>query len=490
MIKLINDKRSYVTYKEMIIYGVANGGQCMGNNMINSYISYFFVNVFNIDARIVSIMLFFEGIWDTINDPIMGSLIDKTRTRWGKLRPYLIGVPLPLAIATVMLFAGPLFVGNYGSTDIRKVLYMVISYVVWEFMYTIGDVPFWGMSASISPNADDRTMVITSARLISAVVGFVPNLVIPIILDLVSGGTISTSLKSVFFILSIITGFGGMGLFSLSGICIKERVIQSEEQPSIIESFKGMFKNRPLLILILKDILSALGGIGGVFSTYYLVDVLGSASVSLITNIPGYIVGFISFMILPTVKKIMNNKQIVISAKTLSMLTGVAKFFLCLGKKRYANIRFMIPIMMIESVLNNIFSGMNSVVPTEMIGETVDYAEWTTGQRTEGTSFSVLTFVGKFTNSMSRALGTFLIPYTGYKTSNTTAFVKQSEKTQLSIFALNSIVPALFGALGIIPMLFYDLVGKKKELMMHELSVIRSKKIQELNEAEKENETT
>ena len=103
--------RKYTRRREVIAYGFAGCGENMSYSMVTSYITYFFVNVFNIDPRIVSGMLFVEGLWDTINDPLMGALVDKTRTRWGKLRPYLLGVPIPLAIATAVLFGGPLLLG-------------------------------------------------------------------------------------------------------------------------------------------------------------------------------------------------------------------------------------------------------------------------------------------------------------------------------------------------------------------------------------------
>ncbi len=474
-----SENRSYVTTREFVIYGIANGGQCMSYNTLTGYLTYFFVNVFNVDARIVSTMLFLEGIWDTANDPLMGMIVDKTRTRWGKLRPYLLGVPIPLALATALLFSGPLIVGDYSPADYRKVIYMVITYFVWEFLYTIGDVPFWGMSTAISPNPNDRTKAITSARFISSIVGGIPTLFIPILLDLVSGGHISVGLRVIFCIYSIATSSLGMGLFSMSGLFVKERVIQSEEQPALLESLKCLVTNRPLRILILKDVLSALGGIGGVFSTYYLVDVLGSASVSLLTGIPGTIVGFAGYIFIPMLKRLMNNKQIIICGKLVPALSGVMKFLLCIGSRRYTKIGFMIPVMMLDGVINGIFSAANSVIPMEMIGETVDYAEWTTDQRTEGTSFASATFVGKFNGSMSRALGTFLIPLVGYQTSNDTSFVAQTEATKRKIFAMNSIVPALLGTIGIIPMLFYDLVGEKRERMLRELDERRAEKVRE-----------
>ena len=472
-------KRTYVKPSELIIYGVANGGQCMSWNIISGYITYFFVNVFNIDARIVSAMLFIEGIWDTVNDPIMGSVIDRTRTRYGKLKPYLIFVPIPLAITTVALFAGPVLLGNLDPDAPQKVAYMVITYFVWEFFYTIGDVPFWGMSACISPNTDDRTKAISGARFISSIVGGIPGLAIPILLDLVNAKLINTSLRTVFLYLGTFTGIAGMGLFMLSGIFVKERVVQASDAPSFSQCLKSLYTNKPLRLLILKDVLGTLGNIGGPFSTYYTVDVLGSASSSLITGIPWTIMNFAGYAMIPFFKRLMDNRRLIIFTKSVGVVQAVLKYLICIGNKRYTRLSFMMPYIALEGIIGGVMGSLNGVIPPEMIGETVDYSEWTTGQRSEGISFSVLTFVGKFSGSISRAIGTWLIPVIGYKTSNTSAFVKQSAKTKRLIFAMTTIVPQLLGLVSFIPMFMYDLVGGKRDRMYSELVQMRAQRARE-----------
>jgi AraC-like DNA-binding protein len=116
----------------------------------------------------------------------MGSIVDKTRTRYGKLRPYLIFTPIPLGIVTVLFFGGPVFLGEVSIA--AKIVYMSVTYFVWEFFYTIGDIPFWGLSAAISPNPADRSRAITSARFISSVVGGLPGIVVPVCIDLCRNG--------------------------------------------------------------------------------------------------------------------------------------------------------------------------------------------------------------------------------------------------------------------------------------------------------------
>lgn len=465
--------RKYTRRREVIAYGFAGCGENMSYSMVTSYITYFFVNVFNIDPRIVSGMLFVEGLWDTINDPLMGALVDKTRTRWGKLRPYLLGVPIPLAIATAVLFGGPLLLGQYAPTDIRKVVYMVISYFLWEMLFTIEDVPFWGMSAAISPNENDRTRVITSTKFISAIAGGVPNIILPLLIDYVSGGNAPFTLKGVFFSMAVITSIIGQSIFSLSGLIVKERIQQSEDQPSFKECLTALFRNRPLQILVLKDALGALSNIGGAFWTYYCLDVLGSASIVIVLGIPSTIASFASFALIPPLKKHFNNKQLIIFNKLEGTIAGILKFLICIGGKRYLNMSFMFPVLMIEWTFNGIVSAIGNVIPTEMVCDTIDWYEWKTGRRTEGISFSAMTFMSKFNAALSRSIGTFLIPYTGYKTSNSGEVLVQTDYTKKMIFIMVTVVPALLGLFSYIPLFFYDLVGEKKEKMYEELSKMR-----------------
>ncbi|HRT82506.1 MAG TPA: MFS transporter, partial [Oscillospiraceae bacterium] len=137
------------------------------------------------------------------------------------------------------------------------------------------------------------------------------------------------------------------------------------------------------------------------------------------------------------------------------------------------NIGFMIPLLMVKSTLTAFFSGVNSVVPTEMIADTVDYMEWATGQRSEGMSFSVLTLIGKLNGAVARSVGSLLISVIGYQTSQTHAVIPQTEAVKFRIFAMNSIVPTLLGIFSVIPMFFYDLVGDKHKRILEELALRR-----------------
>ncbi len=206
----------YVGVKENLAYGFANAGQVFGYNLVaGGYLSLFFTKVFEIPAEAVATMMLVLGIWDTINDPLMGGMIDRTRTRYGKLRPYLLFVPIPLSVATIMLFAGPEILSDAKSTTL-KIVYMYISYFLWEFFYTIGDVPFWGMSTAISPSASDRTRAISTARFISSLLGGLSTTFLVIMMYLSNNWVWGLSLSHDFLILSLAESFMILFVFSLA----------------------------------------------------------------------------------------------------------------------------------------------------------------------------------------------------------------------------------------------------------------------------------
>ena len=459
----------YVSPKETLAYGFANAGQCFGYNLVaGGYLSMFFTKVFEIPPAAVSTMILFLGIWDTVNDPIMGAVVDKTRTRYGKLRPFLLFVPIPLSITTILLFSGPLILADAKSTAV-KIVYMYISYFIWEFFYTIGDIPFWGMSAAISPNPADRTRCISSARFISGIIGGLSGTILVMLMDLSNYGKISLSLPQVFCLMSVIAGTFGMGLFSLAGIKCKERVVQTVKEPSVIEGFKVMFRNKPLLLIICANIIGTLGGLAGVFQTYYLAEVININSLMLLIGLPGTLVGWATYLVIPKLKKRFDNRQIVF-LNGITRIT-VATIVFIIGFRHYNKVGVILPLLMIRNVIFSFFDTINSVIPTEMIGDTVDYMEWKTGERNEGVSFSVLTFIGKLTGSVSTSVATALLPLIGLsyvKVDGVQTTVK-GDHTDLWIWTLYSFVPYIIGALGLIPYIWYDLTGEKLSKIREDL---------------------
>ena len=473
----------YVGVKENLLFGLANAGQCFSYNMFTgSYLSLFFVKVFGIPTGAVATMLLVLGIWDTVNDPIMGGIVDKTHTRYGKLRPYLLFVPIPLAVSTILFWGGPLLLQNTRELVI-KIVYMYISYLLWEFFYTLGDVPYWSMSAAISPSPSDRTRAIATARFLSGFIGGIATVVmLPVMIDLSNNGKIGWSLREVFAFCGLISAVFIVGLFSLAGLFVKERVVQQVEETSFFDAFRFIGKNKPLLLIILSNVLGTVSAVAGVFGAFYYTEVLNLMSWSSVISLIGGLGGLVGMTTIALVKKKYDNRQLAIINKIVPAVLGALAFF---GGMRHYDLWYVvIPIIAVKNLISGVFDAYNSVVSTEMIGDTVDYMEWKTGMRNEGMAFSVLTFVGKLQGRLSTSLGTALLPVIGYYVTEqvladgtvetvsncTEAF---GQPTQFWLWAFFTIIPAVTGLLAIIPYHFYELKGGRLSEIREEMKLRR-----------------
>lgn len=469
-----NTSKRYVGIKETLLYGVANGGQVIGYNMVRAQLTFFLVTVFGVPAQAVTAMITVMGFWDAFNDPLMGGIVDRTRSRYGKLRPYLLVIPIPLGITTVLFFGGAEFLKGVESTTL-KIVYMCITYFIWEFMYTIGDIPFWGLSAAISPNPIDRSRVIKSARFISGIIGGLPGIIITVCIDLSRNNVIPFTLSQVFLFLGVVGGTLGMFLFSLSGLCTKERIVQVNDDPKLLDCFKLLFKNKYLLLLVLSSVLGTVGGIGGTFTTYFYTLSLGIASLSLIAGIPGTISGWVSFGLLSKLEARFTSKQLVIGCSLSSALVGIITFLA--GMNSYTNPKIIVPIIAVQGIFTSFITSINAVVPTKMIADTVDYMEWKTGERSEGMSFSLLTFVSKLTGSLTTAIATAIIPLIGlHEVGQDMVLAETGDvNTKFWMWALITIIPPVVSLISLVPYAFYDLTGEKLEMIQSELKERREK---------------
>lgn len=469
---MADKEKRYVGVKENLAYGFANAGQVFGYNL-NSYFSLFFTKVFCIPQKAVSRMILVLGIWDTINDPIMGGIIDKTRTRYGKLRPYLLIVPLPLAIATVMLFSGPLIMQDAKSVA-SKIVYMYISYFIWELFYTLGDVPFWGMSSAISPLPSDRTRAISTARFISSLIGGLSTTLLVLLMDGSEKDVIPISLPQVFCLISIIAACFIICLFSLAGLKCKERVVQTVKDPSVLAGFKVLFRNKPLLMIVIGNVLSTVTAVSGAFETYYYAEVVNINSLKLLITLPGTIFGFVTYLLIPKLQRKLDNRQIVFLNGIVRAVVSI--FVFLVGMKNYNNLAVVIPLLLFQNLIFSFFGTINLVIPTQMIGDTIDYMEWKTGERNEGVSFSVLTFVGKLTGSVAASLCTAILPIIGltYKSIGGETVTVKGDNTDLLIWAFFTVVPYVAGLIALVPYLFYDLTGKRLKTIREDMQVRRA----------------
>ena len=294
--------------------------------------------------------------------------------------------------------------------------------------------------------------------------------VISIFIDLQKSGKIGMDMRQLFFILGIVAGTFGMGLFSLAGLCTKERVMQQSEEPKISDCFKCLVKNKPLLLIVCSNVLGTVESIADAFTQYFYLFTLGSASLSIVAGIPGTITGFLAYTFIPALERRWTSKQIVIRAVIVKAVVSSAIFLI--GAHWYRDPRVIVPLMMVWGVFNSAVSSIKMVIPTKMIGDTVDYMEWKTKERSEGTSFSLLTFVSKLTGSLATAVSAALIPVIGLQQVNQDMVLPEGGElnTRFLLWAIVTIIPAVLNLLSLIPFIFYDLEGEKLDTIHRELA--------------------
>jgi len=466
------ENEKYVSKRELLIYGISNGGQVFGYSLVTSYLMYFYINVFSIDAKIISVIFFIGGIWDIINNPLIGVFIDHKNNSIGKLTSIIKRFTPFQCIVTVLVFMGPIFIKDASKYSATKIIYLIVTYFLWEFLYSITDVSFGGLVAVISPNPIERQKAISTSNICMQLSNSLVFLAVPLMIDFSKSDKYSISLATMFMIIGLFAGIIGVGFFSLSGYFVKERIQQIKAVQSLKDLLIAATHNKPLMLLLLSNLIASFAGIGSAFSTYYYLDVLGYASLSIIIETPAFIVSLFSYALIKIAKKHFNNKKIIVFSYLCVSTIRLIVFFI--GLKYYADLKVMIPLLILSNCVIGIFSGINNVLPTEMLTEAADYSEWKTGIRMESIAFSLKNSVVKVYGTLAQGFAAFLLSIIGYVSESSGQAITQTDNVQRKIWIIFSLIPAVIGMLSAIPILFYNIVDDERKKMFEELKKSRN----------------
>ncbi len=471
--------KRYVGAKELITLFVT--GEVNKFNL-DSYLSYFMLNVFGIDSRIIAAFAVATLAWDIINDSLFAYIVDRTRTRFGKFKPWAFATIGPYAVACMALWLTPLFIGdqNWGPLSWQKItIYCVIS-VLKETIGTLYGCAIGGLNSTYTPSIDDKSALIA----LDNIGDFekVPSYVMVVLLDLAAVGAIGISVENVYIFMgagTLLISFLGMFV----RICvIKERVVQVEEKPKLVDGLRNFFGNRLQVLLTLSNILSAFGNVSGPFSNMFWLDVMGSASLKVITGIPASPLTYISYMYLPKLRKKFSMKALWYISRAVPQIGWFIVF--AIGFNNLDNLWVMIPaIMFHEMCISSVYS-IGKIIPQLMEQEIIDYGEWKTGKRTEAMTSFISSLATKIVSEIQNAVSTAVVSVIGYEAGVGTV---QTMKTKQAIFAMYSVIPIILGAFSYIPMIFYNLDDKTRTVMYHELTERRNNIIKKSQEHVNEN---
>lgn len=467
------NQKKYVTKKNLMSFAFAGFGQNLIISVVNSYILFFYTDVFLIGAGAASALMLSARIWDAFNDPIMGTIVDKTRTKRGKMRPYILASALPLAIMTGLLFLNP-----QGLSLNARIVYACITYVLWGMVYTVCDVPFWGISSAITPNPEERADFISKSRLVHSLGSAIPMMTVPFIVGALGN-------ERGYTVAGIGGGLIGGTLFLLAYFGTEERCTSNEKAPTLGECFKSLTINKPLRQMVFANVLGFMRATPTAACMYVATYVLGAQTVSVFGKsfevsttllnsmlIAGWAVaGFVGMIITPALCRRFNYRQIWIVCSIFGALISIILFVW--GKVAgYSMWSIMFWLM-----LSGMPYGINCNINYTIIADSVDYVEWKTNRRQEGITVSFQTLTNKMMTALQSGLVALTLNFIGFvapiDVGGELVTQVQSAGAVNGIFALITIVPAIGWILSIFPMRKYSFVGEERQKALDEMTARR-----------------
>lgn len=455
--RLFRDKPGQeVPNKEMLSFAVGVAGQNHMYNIVANWFLYFCTDVLFMDAMIIGIVLGVARVWDAINDPLVGVIIDHSKiSKYGKLRPHILWSAIPIGICAALMFM------DFGLTQTQEIIYIVVLYFVWDTMYSFQDIAQWGLTAMIATNVEERSKAAQFGRIGAMVGGWLPGL-LPIILS--NKDLLGVTEKQIFMACAIVMCFGGMVL-SMFAARVKERAPAVKTEGSPLASLKSLLRNRIVMLLVLANILSYCTlTVQQVYFFKYMVsiDLFGRTfdgmEVMFVFGIFVGLPGTLAMLITGRFSKWVGGmKNVLLIATVANIVCRIAAFFV-----GYEGIRIVYTGILLA--ICGIPNGMVGIASTAIWGDSIDYEEWRTGVRNEGAVFSMQNLVGKMGSGLSIFFTGLTLKLLDFDATKFDLGLPQSETFNKFIFPVYMLAPAFGSLLYLIPLLFmkYDVNAKHK----------------------------
>ena len=458
-----------IKLKEKIGYGFGDMASSMFWKLFTSYLLIFYTDVFGLPAAIVGTLFLITRIWDSLSDLIMGAIADRTTSRWGKFRPYLLWGAIPFGIIGVLTFTTP-------SLNITgKIIYAYVTYSLMMGIYTILNVPYASLLGVISPNPKDRNTLATYRMLFAYIGSFIVLLMFMPVVNLICGNspnivdqqrawTIGVAVVAVICVI----------LLFLTFALTKERVKPiNKKQTKLKEDLKDLSKNKPWWILLGAGIAALVfnsirDGATVYYFKYYIVEeayrnisLFGFSFVlSGLYLAIGQAANIVGVILAAPVSNKIGKKNTYLGAMIIATILSVIFFWF--SKEQLA-------LIFIFQVLISICAGSIFPLLWSMYADCTDYSELKTGNRATGLIFSSSSMSQKFGWAIGSALTGWLLAFYGFQANQV-----QSAETLNGIKMFMSILPAIGTVLSVIFISMYPLSEKKMEKIVSKLEERRS----------------
>lgn len=447
-----------LTLREKASYGLGAVGKDMVYCLVSSFLLIYFNTVLGISGTFTGILFMCARVFDAFNDPLMGILVEKTHTKFGKFRPWLFVGTISNAIVLFAMFAVP-----ESLTGVGLKAYISVAYILWGVTYTIMDIPYWSMIPAITESGKDRENISVIARSCAGVGTAITTALTLLMIGALGKGNDRLGYK-------LFAGMIAVVFVILVCICVfnvKERQSVSKKNVGVMDMFRSLFQNDQALVVVVGIIMfNASLYITQQLATYFFTYDIGNASLYGVFGTVGGAAQILSMMTLPLLRKKFECKRIMFMA-IMTTLVGYTMLFI-MGSVGSRN---MI-LLCLAAIIVFIGFGLATVLTTIFLADTVDYGEWKHGQRNESVTFSLQTFVVKLASAISGLIAGVGIDLIGLDSSAKV----QSAGTLFGLRVLMIIVPMVGLILAIT---FFMKKYKLTESFLHQIT-------EELRERRKE----
>lgn len=477
--------------KEVLSYSVAGFGQNLICQLVTSFFLFYLTDAVGLNPIWLAIMFLCARLFDAFNDPIMGSIVDITRSKYGKMRPYLLIMPPAICILTVLLFT------SIGADAVGNMTYATVIYIMWGICYTTVDVPYWGLASSMTSDTDKRNTMLTIARLFCTIGAGIVTVLIPIFQNMarasaydkfniivndagaVTGYTdangviqnvvpddimaqasaqLTANYKTVFLIVAIVTVILALPTFYIGFKNTKERYYNADSKRASLGHNVGLlFKNKPILLLIAVGVLGALRLVYMTSGLYYAKYNLGNEAIFstlTILVVPG---GLIATATTPYLSKKIGKRNLFLISHLIGGIAMTALYFIGLssaGTSGASKVLFYVVLIIL-----GLPSGYSNILQYSMIADSIDYLEDKTGERAEGICFSMQTFISKIGMALTAFVVLLVLGIDGYADADK---LTGADVNKDGIWMMTTLLSGVSTIACCIPLFFYNFTEKKQ----------------------------
>ena len=439
---------SHLSVREKIAYGLGDTASNFYFQFFNLFLLFYYTDVVGLDAAAVGTMFLVIRIFDAVMDPLVGMIADRTNSRWGKFRPFILWGALPYGLLGFIMFANP------ALTQHGKLIYAYVTYGLMWVAYTAINIPYSALMGVMSPSSEERTSLSTY-RFICAFSGqFLIALLVVKLKNLLGGGNEAAGFRYTMLLFSVVS----VAMFLYTFAMTRERVQPPPDQVSSFRTdLKNLAGNGPWVVLFFSAIFTLTNAaVRGASIIYYFKYTVGDESKAALYMSAGslaFIAGAVSTKLFV---RWFERRTLMIGLTFLNAVIMASFYFV------HPQALWLLHAL---NILATFLVGPTPAILWSMYADTADYGEWKFGRRTTGLVFSAAVFSQKIGLAIGAALAGWMLNYYGF-----VANAAQSNRTLHGINLMFSVGPAVFAILGGLAIFFYPLTEAQVKTIERDLT--------------------